>query len=58
MSIFLTHLQRIIFSMDPVFLILLRASLCVQSSQSALLMDLTSNPSAIPAISALLFGVT
>lgn len=44
--------------MDPVLLILLRASLCVQSSQLALLIDLTSNPSTIPAVAALLFGVT
>ena len=45
-------------SKDPVFLMLLRASLWVQSSQLALLMDLTNNPSEIPAFSALLFGVT
>jgi len=50
--------HRISFNMDPVLLILLRASLCVQSSQLALLIDLTSNPSTIPAVAALLFGVT
>ena len=57
-NVLITHLQRISFNMDPVFLMLLRASLCVQSSQLALLIDLTSNPSAIPALSALLLGVT
>lgn len=55
---FSTHRQRISFNMDPVFLILLRASLCVQSSQLTLLIDLTSNPSTIPAVAALLLGVT
>lgn len=44
--------------MDPVLLILLRASLCVQSSQLVLLIDLTSKPSTIPAVAALLLGVT
>ena len=44
--------------MDPVLLILFRASLCVQSSQLVLLIDLTSNPSTIPAVAALLLGVT
>ena len=44
--------------MDPVRLILLRASLWVQPSQSASLIDWTSSPSTIPAFSALLLGVT
>lgn len=55
---FSSHLHRISFKMDPVLLILLRASLCVQSSQLVLLIDLTSNPSTIPAVAALLLGVT